>query len=159
MAKLSKNTIIGIVVAVVVVVVIAIVVGVVSNSGNGGDGTDGGQHIEIDEEEFSTIDINIDFGDYAEMEAQAKAIQNGEMVGSIMMIEGIVSHPGNKFSIVEEDENGNKIGTEFVVEGFAKEDYPKEGERVMLTGKVVEKEPMYYVIWTLPDYIEAVTEE
>ena len=49
MAKLSKNTIIGIVVAVVVVVVIAIVVGVVSNSGNGGDGTDGGQHIEIDE--------------------------------------------------------------------------------------------------------------
>lgn len=160
MAKLNKNTIIGIAVAVVVVVVIAIVVVVINNKpNNGGDNSGTDQNSEIVEDELSIIDVNINYGDYDEMATQAKAIQNGEMTGMVIIVDGIVSHPMSKYSIVEEDEDGNKIGTEFFIEGLDEEEYPKDGDHVIITGKVVEKQPLYYVIRTLPDYVEIIEED
>ena len=161
--KTNKNLIIGITVG--VIVIIAIVVGIViatrPKDGNGNDGTDTNNDTTQTEGstqgiDYSNIDVVVGFGDYEVMEAQAHAIQNGEMLGKIIQIDGIVSHPMSKYSIVEEDENGSKIGTEFVIEGLDENAYPQDGNHVIITGEVVEKEPLYYVIKTSPEYVEIV---
>lgn len=161
--KTNKNLIIGITVG--VIVIIAIVVGIViatrPKDGNGNDGTDTNNDTTQTEDsaqgiDYSNIDVVVGFGDYEVMEAQAHAIQNGEMLGKIIQIDGLVSHPMSKYSIVEEDENGSKIGTEFVIEGLDENAYPQDGNHVIITGEVVEKEPLYYVIKTSPEYVEIV---
>ena len=165
----NQNLIIGIVVAVVaIIVVVGIIVGLVlanKNKGGGTDGTDTASGAETTstkedtpETDFSDVDVSVGFGDYDVMYAQAQAIQNGEMLGTIIQVDGIVSHPMSKYSIVEEDENGSKIGTEFIIEGVNESEYPQDGDHVIITGEVVEKEPLYYVIKTSPQYVEIVTE-
>ena len=92
----------------------------------------------------------------------SKSIQNGEATGEIVMIDGVVSHPMTKYSIVEKGEDGNKIGTEFVIEGIEEDAYPEDGTRLVITGEVIEKEPLYYIIKTTPEYVnvlELVEEE
>ena len=58
----------------------------------------------------------------------------------------------------EEDENGSKIGTEFIIEGAEESEYPADGAHVVITGEVIEKEPLYYVIRTAPEYVEVLEE-
>ena len=151
MRKDNRNLIIGIVVA--VVVVIAIIIGIiVGNSAKPAD--DGGEPGPSEPTaDYSMIDEIIGFGDYGAMEIQAKSIQNGEMTGKIVQIDGIVSHPMSKYSIVEEDENGNGIGTEFVIEGVDEDGYPQDGDHIIITGEIIEKEPLYFVIKTTPEYV------
>ena len=151
MRKDNRNLIIGIVVA--VVAVIAIIIGIVV--GNSAKPTDDGSEPGPSEPtaDYSMVDEIIGFGDYGAMEIQAKSIQNGEMTGKIVQIDGIVSHPMSKYSIVEEDENGNGIGTEFIIEGIEEDEYPQDGDHVIITGEIVEKEPLYFVIKTTPEYV------
>lgn len=151
MRKDNRNLIIGIVV--VVVVVIAIIIGIiVGNSAKPAD--DGGEPGPSEPTaDYSMVDEIIGFGDYGAMEIQAKSIQNGEMTGKIVQIDGIVSHPMSKYSIVEEDENGNGIGTEFVIEGVDEDGYPQDGDHIIITGEIIEKEPLYFVIKTTPEYV------
>lgn len=162
--KPNKNMVIGIVVAVVAVV--AIIVGIVIAKGNeggvgeGGDETGSGQvEDNVSEMDFSDIDVSVGIGDYDVMYAQSKAIQNGEMTEKIIQIDGYVSHPMSKYSIGERDENGSFIGTEFIIEGVSDDDYPEDGDHVILTGEVIEKEPLYYVIRTAPQYVEIFADE
>ena len=144
MAKNNNNMIIGIVVA--VVVVIAIVIGVIVGNNNkvgdngGQSGDNGGGTSSVD---YSDVDVSVGFGDYEVMEAQAKAIQNGEMTGKIIQVDGIVSHPIKTYSIVERNENGNAVGTEFIIDGVDESNYPQDGEHIIITGEIVEKEPLY----------------
>lgn len=156
MAKKSNNNmIIGCIVA--AVVVIAIVVGViVATRGKGGEGGNGDQG--TNQADYSTIDVSVEYDDYDTMYTEAKAIQNGESTGKIVKIDGVVSHPMSKYSIVEEGEGGNKIGTEFEIEGASEGDYPKDGQRVIITGEVIEKQPLYFIIKTTPKYVEIVEE-
>ena len=165
MAKRTNNNII-ISVCVGVVILIAVIIGIVLMNGKKGDnGTDDTNINEPDTEyvtddmgrdDYTDIDAAVGFGDYDAMFAQAKAIQNGEMLGKTVQIYGIVSHPMSKFSIVEENENGEKIGTEFVIEGLSEEEYPEDGERIIITGEVIEKDPLYFVIKTTPKYVEVI---
>ena len=155
----NKGMIIGI--AVTVVVVIAIIVGIVvaKTSGGNGSGDNGGAETEqVDNNgivmDLSEVDTSIDFGDYDAMYEQAKAIQNGDILGAVIKIDGIVSHPMSKYSIVEKDENGSAIGTEFIIEGIEESEYPQDGDRIIITGQVIEKEPLYFVIATTPQYVE-----
>ena len=156
--KQNKTLIVGVVVA--VVVVIAVIVGVVLAKGNGEDAVGGdesaGQIEEpTNEMDFSNIDVSVAYGDYDTMFAQSKAIQNGEMLGKVIKIEGIVSHPMNNYSIGQEDEDGSFVGTVFEIMGSSdEEDYPKDGDRVIITGKIVEKSPMNFVIQTHPQYVD-----
>ena len=160
--KPNKGMVIGI--AVAVVAVIAIIVGVIIAKGNeggvgeGGDGTEAGQVEGVNNMDFSDINVTVEYGDYDGMYTLSKSIQNGEMLGQIVKIEGDVSHPMSKYSIVEEDENGSKIGTEFVIEGLDESEYPSDGARIVITGEVIEKEPLYYVIRTVPEYVEVIEE-
>lgn len=153
-AKSNKNMIIGI--AVAAVVVVAVIVGVVlMNKKNGGteSGGNGGSSSKVD---YSDVDVSVEFGDYDTMYAQAKAIQNGEMTGKIIEIDGLVSHPMSKYSVVEPSGSGEKIGTEFEIEGMSEEDYPNDGDRIVIAGEVVEKSPLYFIIKTTPDYVSVV---
>lgn len=162
MAKRTNNSmIVGVCVG--LVVLIAVVVGIVLLSGNKGNNTTGNDESgaeyvtdDIGGNDYTDIDAAVGFGDYDAMFAQAKAIQNGEMLGKTVQIDGIVSHPMSKYSVVEENENGERIGTEFIIEGLSEEEYPEDGERIIITGEVIEKEPMYFVIKTTPEYVEIV---
>lgn len=157
--KQNKNLIIGI--AIAAVVVIAIIVGVIvakngnkGDEGNGADDGGAGQVEGVEEMDLSNIDVTVGYGDYDVMFAQSKAIQNGEMIGQVIRIDGVVSHPMSKYSIGQKGDNGQFIGTEFIIEGADESEYPEDGEHVVITGEVIEKQPLYFVIKTTPQYIE-----
>ena len=154
MAKKDNKTM-AIGIAVAVLVVVAVVVAVIKLSGGNGGGEGGGSG-SVD---YSKVDVTVEYGDYDTMYTQAKAIQNGEMTGKIVKIDGIVSHPLSKYSIVETGEGGNKIGTEFEIEGAEESAYPEDGDHVIITGEVIEKQPLYFIIKTTPDYVEIVDAE
>ena len=154
--KKNKGIIVGIVVAVVVLIVVMVVVLVTKGDREEAiEFGDGGIVVQMD---YSEPDVVVEYGDYDTMRAQSKAIQNGEMLGKTVRIEGIVSHPMTKYSIVQEDEDGNKIGTEFVIEGLDEDEYPQDGERVVISGEVIEKSTLYYIIKTRPEFVEVVEE-
>ena len=155
MAKEKKNNVL-IYAVIAIVVVVAVVVGVIlatkkggdgGNSGDSGNGTSGS--IAAD---YKNVDVTIEAGDYDAMEALAKDIQNGEATGKVVKIEGVVSHPLSAYSVVVPNEDGTKkIGTQFVIEGDG--EYPEDGDSIVITGKVIEASPMYFVIQTIPDLL------
>ena len=72
-----------------------------------------------------------------------------------MKIDGIVLHPGTSYSIGQANASGSaKIGTQFDILDAAAAYYPADKDRVAITGKVVEKEPLYYMIETLQEFVE-----
>ena len=154
--KKNKGMLVGIAVAVVVLIVVMVVVLITKGDREEViESGDGGIVVQMD---YSEPDVVVEYGDYDTMRTQSKAIQNGEMLGKTIRIEGIVSHPMTKYSIVQEDEDGNKIGTEFVIEGLDEDEYPQDGERVVISGEVIEKSTLYYIIKTRPEFVEVVEE-
>lgn len=155
MAKSKNNNALYIGIGVAVVVVIAIVIAVVmmnKNKGSDGDtsGPDGSSIVAYD-----TVDESIELGDYEGMETLSKAIQNGEMVGKIVQVHGLVSQPMSTYSVVQENEDGTqKIGTQFIIDDAEDADYPEDGDEIVITGEVVEKSPMYFVIQTTMNNVE-----
>ena len=160
MAKGKNNNGLYIGICVAVVAVIAIVVGVIMMNKNKGDneanesGDNGGTQ-DSSVVEYNSVDESIALGDFGAMQKLSKAIQNGEMVGKIVKINGLVSHPMSTYSVVQENEDGTKkIGTEFIIAGAEDGDYPKDGDTIVITGEVVEKSPMYFVIQTTKNNLE-----
>ena len=154
--KKNKNIIICVaVVAVVLIAVIAVVL-IKNSQKETAESGDGGIVLQAD---YLEPDVIVEYGDYDMMRVQSKAIQNGEMLGKTIRVEGIVSHPMTTYSIVQEDEDGSKIGTEFVIEGLDEDGYPQDGERVVISGEVAEKSTLYYVIKTRPEFVEVVEED
>lgn len=160
MAKAKNNNLlyIGIAVVVVVAVIIGVIVAVKGNSGNnGGDSDNGGtsQDAGLTAADLAKVDVEIEYGDYDGMEKLSKSIQNGEMTGKVVKIDGVVMHPGTSYSIGQANESGSaKIGTQFDILDAAAAYYPADKDRVAITGKVVEKEPLYYMIETLQEFVE-----
>ncbi len=160
MAK--KNT--GLAVGIVAVIIIAaVIIGVViannNKAGNGGDngGNNGGtsQTAGLTAADLANVDETVAYGDFDAMQALSKSIQNGEMVGKVVKIDGTVSKPGTSYSIVQANEGDTKkIGTKFVIEGADDSSYPKDGSRVVITGKVIEDSPMSFIIKTVPEKVE-----
>ena len=151
-------------IGIAVVVIIAIVIGVVvamrnkGDSNNGTEGNGGGgtsQTAGLSAADLANVDVTVSYGDYDAMEELSKAIQNGEMVGKVVKIDGIVMHPATTYSIGQANASGSaKIGTQFDIVDAAAAYYPADGDRVVLTGKVVEKQPLVYMIETLSDFVE-----
>lgn len=159
MAKKNNNLIyICIAVVVLIAVIIGVIVAAKGNSGsNGGDSDNGGtsQDAGLTAAELAKVDVTVEYGDYNGMQELSKAIQNGEMTGKVVKIDGIVMHPGTSYSIGQANETGSsKIGTQFDIVDTAAADYPADKDRVVITGKVVEKEPLYYMIETLQEFVE-----
>ena len=159
MAKNNKKTLyIGIGAVVVIAIVVGIIIAVTRGSGNNNEGDGTNQSTVYTAGDFTPIQQSIEFGDYNTMFSLAKEIQNGEAIGKIVEIEGYVSHPGTKYSIVQKSADGTKsIGTEFVIEGDSAF-YPQDGEHVVLVGKVVEREPLYYNLATIQELVSIVND-
>lgn len=158
MAKKNNNLIYICIAVVVIAVIIGVVVAVKGNSGNnGGDSNNGGtsQDAGLTAADLAKVDVAVEYGDYDGMEKLSKSIQNGEMTGKVVKIDGVVMHPGTSYSIGQANEAGSsKIGTQFDIVDAAAADYPADKDRVVITGKVVEKEPLYYMIETLQEFVE-----
>ena len=158
MAKKNNNLIyIGIVVVVVIAIVIGVIVAVRGNNGGGtGDnGGDASQNAGLTAADLANVDVEIEYGDYDGMQTLSKSIQNGEMTGKVVKIDGVVMHPGTSYSIGQANESGSaKIGTQFDIVDAAAIYYPADGDRVVITGKVVEKQPLVYMIETLQEFVE-----
>ena len=159
MAKKNNNLIyICIAVVVLIAVIIGVIVAVKGNSGNnGGDSDNGGtsQDAGLTAADLVKVDVAVEYGDYNGMQELSKAIQNGEMTGKVVKIDGVVMHPGTSYSIGQANEAGSsKIGTQFDIVDAVAADYPADKDRVVITGKVVEKEPLYYMIETLQEFVE-----
>ena len=159
MAKKNNNLIyICIAVVVVIAVIIGVIVAVKGNSGNNGGNSDNGgtsQDTGLTAADLAKVDVEIEYGDYDGMEKLSKSIQNGEMTGKVVKIDGVVMHPGTSYSIGQATEAGSsKIGTQFDIVDAVAAYYPADKDRVVITGKVVEKEPLYYMIETLQEFVE-----
>lgn len=159
MVKNNKKTLyIGIGAVVVIAIVVGIIIAVTRSSGNNNEGDGTNQSTVYTAGDFTPIQQSIEFGDYNTMFTLAKEIQNGEAIGKIVEIDGYVSHPGSKYSIVQKSADGTKsIGTEFVIEGDSAF-YPQDGEHVVLVGKVVEREPLYYNLATIQELVSIVND-
>ena len=158
MAKSNKNLFIGIgVAAVAIVAIIGIIVGLNSGkTGNGSDNNGGSSQTtgDISASDLAHIDETVEFGDYDSMESLAKEIQNGYATGKVIKIEGLVSHPMSNYSVVQKNKDNSKsIGTQFIIEGADESAYPEDGDKITITGKVVEKSALYFVIKTLPEFV------
>ena len=175
MAKQKNNKMMIGICAIIAVAIIAVIVGVVivKNNQKTTESTDNNSsdnntsETSSDESDSAVVsasdlvDINtvITYGDYDGMSALSKDIQNNRATGKVVKITGLVSHPGFSYSVVQPNADGTaKIGTNFVIQGVDEADYPKDGEKIEITGKVVEKEPLVYIIQTLPEYIGVVSE-
>ena len=156
MAKTKNNNSLYIGIAVAVVAVIAIIIAVVvinNRKGEDGDSDSGSGGSSV--VEYNSVDESIAFGDYEGMEKLSKAIQNGEMVGKVVKIKGLVSHPMSTYSIVQPNEDGTqKIGTQFIISDADDSDYPEDGDTVVITGEVVQNSPMVFVIKTTKNNVE-----
>jgi hypothetical protein len=156
--KGNKALYIGIGVVAVIAVVVGIIIAVTRGSGNNNEGDGTNQSTVYTAGDFTPIQQSIEFGDYNTMFSLTKEIQNGEAIGKIVEIDGYVSHPGSKYSIVQKNSDGTKsIGTEFVIEGDSAI-YPQDGEHIVLVGKVVEREPLYYNLATIQELVSVVND-
>ena len=137
-------------IAVAVIIVIGAIIGLVKgNSGSDNNTAQSG----LTASELANIDIIIEHGDYDGMQQLSKDIQNGYMTGKVVKIDGDVLHPMSTYSIMQTNKDGTqKIGTRFVIEGDT--GYPNDGDRVVIIGKVVELEPLLYVIKTVPELVK-----
>ena len=108
--------------------------------------------------DLANVDVTIEYGDYDGMQALAKDIQNSRADGTVVQIDGDVSHfaQGMSFNIVEHNADRSKqIGTTFVIQGAEESAYPADGTHIKLTGKVVA-EGMTHHILTLPEFVEVI---
>lgn len=145
-------------IAIIVVIIIAVVIGVVvANNNKAGDTSDNGDSSSggSTAQNYSTVDVSIEYGDYDGMAKLSKGIQNGEATGKTVKIEGTVSHPMSSYSVVQENESGNqKIGTRFIIDGASDDDYPEDGDHIVITGTVTELEPLVFIIQTTKNHVE-----
>lgn len=72
------------------------------------------------------------FGDFEGQEALSKKIQNGELTGATVEIEGTSKKLGTHYTIGQQAEN-NFTGTSYTFDG----EYPADGAHVKLVGTVV----------------------
>ena len=152
-SKIMTYILIGLVVALVVGVVIWKVVEKINES-NSPDVQDiVNSTYRVNSDELKNPDVKISYGDYDAMKTLASDIQNGRMTGKVVEIDGLVSHPGQSYSIVQEDADGKqKIGTVFNIEDSS--EYPKDGAHIVITAKVLEKSALNYQLFTLKEFVE-----
>lgn len=158
MDKSKKNMYLYIGIGAAVVVAIIVGVAIALSHGGGGNGSEGGggssSSARVTAAELSSVNTTIDFGDFDGMTTLSKDIQNGYATGKIVKIDGTVSHPMSTYSIVQSNSAGtSKIGTQFIIDGD-NATYPSDGAHVVITGKVIEKDPLLFLIVTLPEYVE-----
>ncbi|MGI6220264.1 MAG: hypothetical protein ACOYIP_00080 [Coriobacteriales bacterium] len=117
--------------------------------------------VQLAPEELASPSVTVAYGDFDVMTQLSSQIQNGEMVDEVVEVDGLISHfaDGMSYSIVEPSEDGSEtIGTTLVIVGLDESEYPTDGTRVKVTGKVMPsaESGMAFEIYTLPEFVEVV---
>ena len=168
--KAAKKSMVPILIGLAaILVVVGVVWFIVRGKGNDPQsGADNGSSVEdktkvtAGELAADKVTDKVSFGDYTAMFTLSKAIQNGQKVGAIVSVEGLVSHKTSSYSVVQENpkkaEEGemSQIGTVFTIQDGDSADYPKDEERIKITAKVMEVSPLNFQLVTLKDFIEVV---
>ena len=93
--------------------------------------------VEATTGDISNPSVIIRLGDVEPMSEFVKSVENGEMDGVAVMIEGVAEKFGSDYSIMEKDEeSGESYGVTYVVADFEDGDYPEDGEKIWITGIV-----------------------
>lgn len=95
------------------------------------------------EENDGEIITNVGFGDFEASDSLSMSIQNGELDGQIIVIDGISKTNGDSYSIGEESEQGAFIGTIYTIGDDL--EYPGDGSHVTLKGVVKSDGPTHYI--------------
>ena len=93
--------------------------------------------------DLSKVDVTIEDGDYAAMEAFAKELQNGGNVGKVVKVTGTStrSNFGAKASVMVSNGEGEKIGTTYIITGVdAIDGYPQDDAVIQITGVVTKSD-------------------
>ena len=163
MDKKDNKTTIYAIVGVCVALVIGVVVFLAtrSHSEDGGTSDEGGSSSSSQTitAGFDNPDVEIEYGDFDGMQSLSKDIQNGYMTGKVVKVVGLVSHPGTSYSVVEPNsDDTKKIGTVFTIEDATESEYPKDGEMIEITAKVVEKSTFNFQLVTTKGYVSIIEE-
>ena len=168
--KAAKKSMVPILIGLAaILVVVGVVWFIVRGKGNDPQpGADNGSSVEdktkvtAGELAADKVTEKVSFGDYTAMFTLSKAIQNGQKIGAIVSVEGLVSHKTSSYSVVQENpkkgEEGemSQIGTVFTIQDGDSADYPKDEARIKITAKVMEVSPLNFQLVTLKDFIEVV---
>ena len=168
--KAAKKSMVPILIGLAaILVVVGVVWFIVRGKGNDPQsGADNGSSVEdktkvtAGELAADKVTDKVSFGDYTAMFTLSKAIQNGQKVGVIVSVEGLVSHKTSSYSVVQENpkkaEEGemSQIGTVFTIQDGDSADYPKDESRIKITAKVMEVSPLNFQLVTLKNFIEVV---
>lgn len=84
----------------------------------------------------------VEFEDYESGETLAKSIQNGEMDGQIIVIDGVSKKIGSGYSIGQQGDD-SFIGTTYVISDDM--EYPGDGSHVTLKGVVKADGLVHYI--------------
>lgn len=88
----------------------------------------------VAEEVNAAAAVEVAFGDFEAMSALSKSIQNMEMTGKVVSIDGTLNKVGSGFSIGQKNDAGEYVGTKITTaEGI---ELPASGTRVKVTGTV-----------------------
>lgn len=97
---------------------------------------------EIYQEIEDEIVTAVEFEDYESGEELAKSIQNGEMDGQIILIDGVSKKIGRDFAIGQQGDD-SFIGTTYVISDDM--EYPGDGSHVTLKGVVKADGLTHYI--------------
>ena len=167
--KTAKKSILPIVIGIFAIIVIVGVAWFIISRNNGGDKSAENNNsstvvddtkVTANELEASKVTENVDYGDYTAMFTLSKAIQNGQKIGAIVSIDGVVSHKVSSYSIGQNNPDKSKdkmdyVGTVFVIQDGDSADYPKDGERVTIVAKVMEVSPLNFQLVTLKNFVKS----
>ena len=152
-SKIMTYVLIGLVITAVVGVIVWKVVDKINESNTPDVQDIINNSYRVSKDDLKNVDVEVAYGDFDAMKTLSKDIQNGKMTGKVVKIDGLVSHPGQSYSVVEKSADGKqKIGTVFNIEDSA--DYPADGERVVITAKVLENGSMNFQLFTLKEFVE-----
>lgn len=86
--------------------------------------------------DFSAPDIIISYGDFDKMLETSKSIQNYQLEGVVVEIDGIVNSGLSHSIEIPSDDKSMSVGTTMQVVGFSDSDYPEDKTKVHIVGIV-----------------------
>ena len=86
--------------------------------------------------DFSAPDIKVTYGDYDKMMETSKSIQNYELEGVVVEIDGIFKKNMSPSIQMPNADNSQSIGTTMELVGFSDSDYPKNDTKIHIVGIV-----------------------
>lgn len=94
-------------------------------------------YTKIDDVDFQSVDIKVEYGDNEALEALAKRINNREANDKVVQIDGVMGSSASNHAVLEPGGTSDKT-TGIKIEAQGLQSYPPDGTRVKVVGVVRE---------------------